>query len=89
MKAKARECHDQDLNVNTILNLLVSSQLIDCGELAISRSSLGKKKRSGERYLVYLPLSRNYLWRALHGRKVRVFIQPLAEGQDRASSMER
>jgi hypothetical protein len=86
-EVKARERHNQDLNI-TILNLLVSGQLIDCGELVISKSSLGKK-RKGERYLVYLPLSRNYLWRALHGRRVRVFIEPLAESQNKASSMEK
>ena len=78
MKTRARECHDQDLSMDAIFNLLISNRLIDCGELVISKSSLGKK-RKGERYLVYLPLSRNYLWRGLHGRKVRVFIQPLAE----------
>jgi hypothetical protein len=55
---------------------LLRQRFIDVGELRISRTSLGKK-RAGERYLIYLPLNRNYLWRALHerGAKVRVFIE--------------
>lgn len=55
---------------------LLRQRFIDVGELRISRTSLGKK-RVGERYLIYLPLNRNYLWRVLHekGAKVRVFIE--------------
>jgi hypothetical protein len=53
-----------------------NGNVIDVGEVRIAKSGLGKK-RQGDRYLVYLPLSRNYLWRALNvsGRKVRVFLQ--------------
>jgi len=54
----------------------ISGELIDAGDLRVSKTSLGRK-RPGERYLIYLPLNRNYLWRALHesGVKVRVFIE--------------
>jgi hypothetical protein len=54
-----------------VLNLLKHFNLIDCGTLSISKTSLGKK-RSGERYLIYLPINRNYLWRVLHSSKVKV-----------------
>jgi len=54
---------------------VVTQGVLDVGELRISRTSLGK--RGGERYLIYLPLNRNYLWRELYERrvKVRIFIE--------------
>jgi hypothetical protein len=58
--------------------MLIDGHLIDCGELPISKSTLGKK--GGERYWIHLPIARNYLWRALHGRRVRVFLQISTEG---------
>jgi hypothetical protein len=63
-------------SIQDILKRRISGELIDAGELRVSKTSLGKK-RPGERYLIYLPLNRNYLWRALHesGVKVRVFIE--------------
>jgi hypothetical protein len=58
---------------------LLKAKLIDVGEIRISRTSLGK--RGGERYVVYLPLARSYLWRQLHELdvKVRLYIE-LPEG---------
>jgi hypothetical protein len=48
----------------------ITRGVVDVGELRISRTTLGK--RGGERYLIYLPLNRNYLWRELYERRVRV-----------------
>jgi hypothetical protein len=48
----------------------ITRGVVDIGELRISRTTLGK--RGGERYLIYLPLNRNYLWRELYERRVRV-----------------
>jgi homoserine dehydrogenase len=64
----------------TILSLLISGRLLDCGELYISKSTLGKK-REGLRYLIYLHSNRGYLWKLLNERKikVRVYIE-LLEG---------
>jgi hypothetical protein len=62
-----------------ITEQLLKAKLIDVGEIRISRTSLGKRGR--ERYVIYLPLARCYLWRQLHelGVKVRVYIE-LPEG---------
>jgi hypothetical protein len=61
---------------DSVLSALVRGGIIDVGEVHISRTSLGRGKPE-KRYLVYLPLSRNYLWKALYerGRKVRVYIE--------------
>jgi len=50
-------------------------RVIDVGELQISKTTLGK--RGGDRYLIYLPMNRNYLWRLLHNAnaKVRVYLE--------------
>jgi hypothetical protein len=63
----------------SITEQLLKARLIDVGEIHISRTTLGK--RGGERYVIYLPLARNYLWRQLHELdvKVRVYIE-LPEG---------
>jgi hypothetical protein len=63
-------------SIQDILKRRISGELVDAGELRVSKTSLGRK-RHGERYLVYLPLNRNYLWQTLHesGVKVRVFIE--------------
>jgi len=55
---------------------MLDQGLIDVGELKITKSSLGKK-RSGDRYLINLPMNRNYLWRTLYekGVKVRIFME--------------
>ena len=53
----------------------LGSKIIDVGELRISKTTLGK--RGGDRYLIYLPMNRNYLWRLLHNAnaKVRIYIE--------------
>jgi hypothetical protein len=50
-------------------------RVIDAGELQISKTTLGR--RGGDRYLIYLPMNRNYLWRLLHdaNAKVRVYLE--------------
>jgi len=55
---------------------LVLHRFVDVGEVRITRSSLGTK-RAGERYLIYLPMSRNYLWKVIHemNAKVRIYIE--------------
>jgi hypothetical protein len=65
---------------NSVVVGVLSQRLIDAGELHVSRTSLGKN-RTGNRYLIYLPLNRNYLWRLLHEKKVkvRVFIEVPSE----------
>jgi hypothetical protein len=62
----------------SIVDQLLKSNVIDVGEVRISRTSLGKAR--GPRYLIYLPTSRNYLWRAIHtsGAKVRIYIEVAA-----------
>jgi len=59
----------------SITEQLLKAKLIDAGEIRISRTSLGKQ--GGPRYLIYLPLARNYLWAKIHelGVKVRVYIE--------------
>jgi hypothetical protein len=63
-------------SIQDILKRMISGELVDAGVLRVSKTSLGRKK-PGERYLVYLPVNRNYLWRTIHdsGLKVRVFIE--------------
>jgi hypothetical protein len=60
-----------------LVKQLLKGNVIDVGEVRISRSTL--KGPRGPRFLIYLPTTRNYLWRELHesGRKVRVFIEVL------------
>jgi len=60
------------LQENVLVNV-VSRGVVDVGELRIAKTSLGVK-RGGERYLIYLPINRNYLWKVLHDKKVRVRI---------------
>jgi hypothetical protein len=68
---------DPDLNVLDLLRM----KFLDCGDLHVSKTSLGVR-RSGNRYLIYLPANRNYLWEMLHSSKVkvRIFVE-LPEGE--------
>jgi hypothetical protein len=51
--------------------LLRKGSVIDVGERRVAR--VGSKK---ERYLVYLPVERNYLWRRLwESGRIRVYIE--------------
>jgi hypothetical protein len=61
---------------NNITVNLLSQGLIDAGELRITVTTLGRKI-PGKRYLIYLPMNRNYIWEVLHEKnvKVRVFIE--------------
>jgi len=54
---------------------MIARNIIDAGELKISRTTLGKRKEA-DRYLIYLPINRNYVWRVLHqkNQKVRVLL---------------
>jgi putative cell wall-binding protein len=75
---------------------LLKKNVVDCGKLYVSKTSLGAK-RSGERYLIYLPISRNYLWKILHDSKVKVTVflqlpenlpEKTAEGRERVIEKE-
>jgi hypothetical protein len=65
--------------MNPLRKLLHNNKIIDVGDLKISRTSLGKKARYKERYLIYLPVNRNYLWKILNEKrtKVRIFLEIL------------
>lgn len=68
-----------NLSSDYITELVLKGKLVDCGELSISRST-PNKARGKARYLIYLPVSRNYLWELLwkNKGKVRVFIEILS-----------
>jgi hypothetical protein len=55
-------------------HLLKDNKIVDVGEVKITRISLGKTGKV--RYLIYLPMQRNYLWGLIHssGSKIRAFI---------------
>jgi hypothetical protein len=57
--------------MNELTMDLLQKNVVDCGMLYVSRTSTGTKK-PGERYVIYLPMNRNYLWRALHNSKFKV-----------------
>lgn len=66
-----KEREERDLS-----ELVIEGTLLDCGELHVSRSTPDKARGRG-RYLIYLPINRNYLWELLWKNrvKVRVFLQ--------------
>jgi hypothetical protein len=68
-------------DVDELVKRLLSDDLIDVGEVKITRTNF----RDGSRYLVYLPMARNYLWEALHSSKckVRLFMQVVTREQRR------
>jgi hypothetical protein len=59
-----------------MIEKILRDKIIDVGEVRIAKSSLGRK-RPGSRYVIYLPLNRNYIWEELHkaNRKFKVFIE--------------
>jgi len=61
---------------------MIARNIIDAGELRISKTTLGKRKEA-DRYLIYLPINRNYVWRVLHqkGQKVRVYLEIPSESE--------
>jgi len=61
-----------------VLKELLRSELVDVGEVRIARASPHLGGVPGkERYIIYLPMNRSYLWRVLHdtGEKVRVYVE--------------
>jgi len=62
------------MSSNMIIDM-IARNIIDAGELRISKTTMGKK-READRYLIYLPINRNYIWQALHqkNKKVRVLL---------------
>jgi len=55
---------------------LLKSRLIDVGDVRIARATL-TGVRGKARYIIYLPMARNYLWRLLNeaGEKVRLYVE--------------
>jgi phosphoribosyl-AMP cyclohydrolase len=72
--------------MDMLVEHLLKNNVIDVGEVRISRTSLGKSR--GSRYLIYLPTARNYLWQAIHtsGAKVRIYIEIATETAKRVES---
>jgi hypothetical protein len=61
-----------------VLEELLKTSLIDVGEVRVARATTRLGGVEGkDRYLVYLPSSRAYLWRLLHdtGEKVRLYLE--------------
>jgi len=56
---------------------LLHQGVIDAGELRISKTRYRIGDKLEDRFLIYLPVNRNYLWRILHEKniKVRIFIE--------------
>jgi hypothetical protein len=50
---------------------LIPGKVIDVGELRVARST-PNKARGKARYVLYLPLARNYLWQELYEKKLRI-----------------
>jgi len=70
----SHESRTSELHLATLV-VRFGLRIVDVGELQISKTTLGK--RGGDRYLIYLPMNRNYLWRLLHNAnaKVRVYLE--------------
>ncbi len=62
---------------------IIGNSVIDVGELRVSRTTVDKV-RGKARYVIYLPINRNYLWQELYEKKavVRVFLE-VVEASDR------
>jgi hypothetical protein len=61
-----------------VLEELLKTNLIDVGEVKVARATTRLGGVEGrERYLVYLPISRSYLWKAIHesGERVRLYME--------------
>lgn len=55
--------------VSSMMDL--SRKVIDVGELRVARTTKDKA-RGKARYVIYLPINRNYLWEYLYNNKVRI-----------------
>jgi len=64
------------MSSSIVKELFAGSRLIDLGEVRVTRASLNAV-RGKPRYLIYLPVSRNYVWKALNeaGVKIRLFAE--------------
>jgi len=65
------------------------NDVIDVGELRISRTTPNKAFGKA-RYVIYLPLSRNYLWKEFHQKRVRfrVFLEIASESEKESKIMK-
>jgi len=65
------------------------NDVIDVGELRISRTTPNKAFGKA-RYVIYLPLSRNYLWEEIHKKRVRcrVFLEIVNESEKESKIMK-
>ncbi len=66
------------------LSRIFLPQVIDVGELKISRTT-PDKARGKARYVIYLPLARNYLWQELYEKRavVRVYLEIVERDESR------
>jgi hypothetical protein len=62
--------------MDEFIEYILKGNVIDVGEVRVAKTGLGKRT-PGSRFVIYLPLARNYVWEVLHtsGHKVRVFIE--------------
>jgi len=51
---------------------LLHQGVIDAGELRISKTRYRIGNKLEDRFLIYLPVNRNYLWRILHDKKIKI-----------------
>ncbi len=60
-------------------------RVIDVGELKLSRTNL---QGGRHRYLIYLPIRRNYVWEQIYnkGLKVRVYLELVEEPEESEDS---
>ncbi|ACL11449.1 hypothetical protein DKAM_1123 [Desulfurococcus amylolyticus 1221n] len=67
-----------------LLEGLLAGRFIDVGELRVSRTT-PDRARGKARYVLYLPLSRNYLWEKLYESRavVRVYFEVVEGGGSR------
>jgi hypothetical protein len=74
---------DREVSVKSLRDVFVS-KYIDVGELRVSRTT-PDKARGKARYVLYLPLSRNYLWEKLYESKavVRVYFEVVERDESR------
>ncbi len=70
------------MSVKSLRDVFVS-KYIDVGELRIARST-PDRARGKARYLIYLPISRNYLWEKLYNSRVvvRVYFEVVERGEN-------
>jgi len=69
---------------------VLKGRILDVGEVRIARSTLTGVKGKA-RYVVYLPMARAYLWRALHeaGGRVRLYLEVPEDVLAKLMSMDR